>query len=219
MTDHAIVMRAGEAVERGSIARAPRLAPAPLHGGLRRERARDGGRLRGRHRPGAGGMSAILGAGRRELRLSREPRRPARGGGRLAGHHAGPEPGPRGRVRLRQDDPAAAPAGPGCGPRAGRVLFDGVPLDLGDRSQVRAFRRSVQTVFQDPYSSLDPRQRVGRIVGEPVRSLRIANGRAGRRDGRGGARVGRAVCRRPRPTTRTSSPAASASASPSRGPS
>jgi peptide/nickel transport system ATP-binding protein len=62
-------------------------------------------------------------------------------------------------------------------PTAGRVLFDGVPLDLGDRSQMRAFRRSVQTVFQDPYSSLDPRQRVGRIVGEPVRSLRIARGR------------------------------------------
>jgi peptide/nickel transport system ATP-binding protein len=36
----------------------------------------------------------------------------------------------------------------------------------------------VQTVFQDPYSSLDPRQRVGRIVGEPVRSLRMARGRA-----------------------------------------
>ena len=62
-------------------------------------------------------------------------------------------------------------------PSTGRVLFDGVPLDLGDRSQVRFFRRSVQTVFQDPYSSLDPRQRVGRIVGEPVRSLRIARGR------------------------------------------
>ena len=61
-------------------------------------------------------------------------------------------------------------------PSRGRVLFDGDPLDLGDRSQIRYFRRSVQTVFQDPYSSLDPRQRVGRIVGEPVRSLRIARG-------------------------------------------
>jgi ABC-type glutathione transport system ATPase component len=63
-------------------------------------------------------------------------------------------------------------------PSTGRVLFDGLPLDLDDRSRMRAFRRSVQTVFQDPYSSLDPRQRVGRIVGEPVRSLRIARGRA-----------------------------------------
>jgi len=61
-------------------------------------------------------------------------------------------------------------------PSTGQVLFDGIPLHLGDRGQVRSFRRSVQTVFQDPYSSLDPRQRVGRIVGEPVRSLRIASG-------------------------------------------
>jgi ABC-type glutathione transport system ATPase component len=62
-------------------------------------------------------------------------------------------------------------------PTTGTVLFDGAPLDLGDRNLVREFRRSVQTVFQDPYSSLDPRQRVGRIVGEPLRSLRIAGGR------------------------------------------
>lgn len=63
-------------------------------------------------------------------------------------------------------------------PTSGEVLFDGAPLDLGDRSQIRKFRRSVQTVFQDPYSSLDPRQRVARIVGEPVRSLQMARGRA-----------------------------------------
>jgi len=63
-------------------------------------------------------------------------------------------------------------------PSRGRVVFDGVPLDLGDRSQMRSFRRSVQTVFQDPWSSLDPRQRVGRIVSEPVRSLQIARGEA-----------------------------------------
>jgi ABC-type glutathione transport system ATPase component len=63
-------------------------------------------------------------------------------------------------------------------PTSGRVLFEGRALDLGDRARVRAFRRSVQTVFQDPYSSLDPRQRIGRIVGEPVHSLHIAEGRA-----------------------------------------
>ena len=63
-------------------------------------------------------------------------------------------------------------------PAAGRVVFDGDALNLGDHAQLRSFRRSVQTVFQDPYSSLDPRQNVGRIVGEPVRSLRIARGSA-----------------------------------------
>ena len=65
-------------------------------------------------------------------------------------------------------------------PTSGEVLFDGEPLDLRDRAQMRAFRRSVQTVFQDPYSSLDPRQSVGRIVGEPLRSLRH-RARRGRR--------------------------------------
>jgi peptide/nickel transport system ATP-binding protein len=38
----------------------------------------------------------------------------------------------------------------------------------------------VQPVFQDPYSSLDPRQRVDRIVGEPLRSLGLATGAAAR---------------------------------------
>ena len=61
-------------------------------------------------------------------------------------------------------------------PRDGEVLFDGSPLSLRDRSQMRRFRASVQPVFQDPYSSLDPRQRIDRIIGEPLRSLRLASG-------------------------------------------
>lgn len=61
-------------------------------------------------------------------------------------------------------------------PTSGAVLFDGGPLDRGDRETMRQFRRSVQTVFQDPYSSLDPRQSIGRIVGEPLASLRLATG-------------------------------------------
>jgi peptide/nickel transport system ATP-binding protein len=61
-------------------------------------------------------------------------------------------------------------------PTAGQVLFESAPLSLRDRAQIRTFRRSVQTVFQDPYSSLDPRQSVGRIVAEPLRSLHVARG-------------------------------------------
>lgn len=61
-------------------------------------------------------------------------------------------------------------------PREGQVLFDGEPLSLRDRAQMRRFRASVQPVFQDPYSSLDPRQRIDRIIGEPLRSLRLASG-------------------------------------------
>lgn len=61
-------------------------------------------------------------------------------------------------------------------PREGQVLFDGETLVLRDRTQMRRFRASVQPVFQDPYSSLDPRQRIDRIIGEPLRSLRLASG-------------------------------------------
>ena len=58
-------------------------------------------------------------------------------------------------------------------PGSGSVLFDGEELPL---PAPRRFRAAVQTVFQDPYSSLDPRQRVASIVAEPLRSLGIARG-------------------------------------------
>ncbi|MEV7610287.1 ATP-binding cassette domain-containing protein [Microbacterium sp. NPDC089320] len=61
-------------------------------------------------------------------------------------------------------------------PSEGEVLFDGAALSLRDRAQMRRFRASVQPVFQDPYSSLDPRQRIDRIIGEPLRSLGLASG-------------------------------------------
>src|ERR1700730_351581 len=42
-------------------------------------------------------------------------------------------------------------------PSSGQILFHGAPLVPMEHSQAREFRRQVQTVFQDPYSSLDPR--------------------------------------------------------------
>jgi peptide/nickel transport system ATP-binding protein len=56
---------------------------------------------------------------------------------------------------------------------AGTVAFRDESLDTGNRSFMRGFRRSVQAIFQDPYSSLDPRQRVFDIIAEPLRSLKI----------------------------------------------
>lgn len=56
-------------------------------------------------------------------------------------------------------------------PASGQVLFDGSPL-VG-RARVRELRREVQPVFQDPYTSLDPRMRVDRIVSEPLQSLGV----------------------------------------------
>ncbi|MEV7970565.1 ABC transporter ATP-binding protein [Sphaerisporangium sp. NPDC088356] len=68
-------------------------------------------------------------------------------------------------------------------PTDGQIVFDGTELSPRRRSQMRAFRRSVQTVFQDPYSSLDPRQRVGRIVAEPLRSLGLLTSPRSPQDG------------------------------------
>ncbi|MFB7737110.1 ABC transporter ATP-binding protein [Streptomyces sp. NPDC056112] len=58
-------------------------------------------------------------------------------------------------------------------PTAGQVRFDGAELSPRDRERTRRFRRGVQCVFQDPYSSLDPRRRVGATVAEPLLSLGI----------------------------------------------
>ena len=59
-------------------------------------------------------------------------------------------------------------------PAQGRIRFDGAVLETRNAAFMRGYRRNVQAVFQDPYSSLDPRQRVLRIVSEPLRALKIA---------------------------------------------
>ncbi|HWS34522.1 MAG TPA: ABC transporter ATP-binding protein [Actinoplanes sp.] len=57
-------------------------------------------------------------------------------------------------------------------PTTGTIRYDGNPLA---RTNLRDYRRAAQAVFQDPYSSLDPRQRIARIVGEPLRGLGLPN--------------------------------------------
>jgi oligopeptide/dipeptide ABC transporter ATP-binding protein len=53
-------------------------------------------------------------------------------------------------------------------PTAGSLLFDGKATEAFDRGDLVRYRRAVQAVFQDPYSSLDPRMRVEHIVAEPL---------------------------------------------------
>jgi peptide/nickel transport system ATP-binding protein len=66
-------------------------------------------------------------------------------------------------------------------PSAGRILFDGVDLCTLPERALRTYRRRLQIVFQDPYSSLNPRLRVEDIVGEAIDTHNLARGRA-RRD-------------------------------------
>jgi len=53
-------------------------------------------------------------------------------------------------------------------PTAGTLLFDGKAVGDFERGDFARYRRAVQAVFQDPYSSLNPRMRVGDIVAEPL---------------------------------------------------
>jgi len=62
-------------------------------------------------------------------------------------------------------------------PTAGKVEFDGVDLGSLSKAELRTMRRRMQMVFQDPYSSLNPRQNVGAIVAEPFKIHGIASGR------------------------------------------
>jgi oligopeptide transport system ATP-binding protein len=51
-------------------------------------------------------------------------------------------------------------------PTAGRVYYNGLPLDQFSGAQRQAFRKSAQMIFQDPYSSLDPRMTIGSTISE-----------------------------------------------------
>ncbi|HUI34601.1 MAG TPA: ABC transporter ATP-binding protein [Stellaceae bacterium] len=54
-------------------------------------------------------------------------------------------------------------------PTEGAILYDGVDIAGLDRRSLVGLRRRIQVIFQDPYSSLNPRQKVGSILSEPMR--------------------------------------------------
>lgn len=60
-------------------------------------------------------------------------------------------------------------------PTEGQVLFHGTDVLKLDRKELRKTRRNMQIVFQDPFSSLDPRMTVGDIIGEPLRIHKIGS--------------------------------------------
>lgn len=66
-------------------------------------------------------------------------------------------------------------------PTQGEILFDGNDTLTFSAAETKAFRRRVQIIFQDPYASLNPRQTIGRIIGEGLTIHRIGSPRE-RRD-------------------------------------
>jgi oligopeptide transport system ATP-binding protein len=61
-------------------------------------------------------------------------------------------------------------------PTSGSVKFEGSEIAGLGRRAMRPLRRQMQMIFQDPYASLNPRKRIGQIVGDPLRRQGIASG-------------------------------------------
>ncbi len=63
-------------------------------------------------------------------------------------------------------------------PTAGEIIFEGRDLTKLNTKQMRTMRREMQVIFQDPYSSLNPRMTAGNIIGEPLIVHGLVNGKA-----------------------------------------
>ncbi|HQU85388.1 MAG TPA: dipeptide ABC transporter ATP-binding protein [Pyrinomonadaceae bacterium] len=63
-------------------------------------------------------------------------------------------------------------------PTGGQVFYNGKDLANLSQSAMRDQRKNLQMIFQDPYASLNPRMNVGQIIGEPIRTFGLANGKS-----------------------------------------
>ena len=58
-------------------------------------------------------------------------------------------------------------------PTSGEIIFEGQDISNLSPSKLRTLRKDMQLIFQDPYSSLDPRKTVSQIISEPIRANKI----------------------------------------------
>jgi oligopeptide/dipeptide ABC transporter ATP-binding protein len=64
---------------------------------------------------------------------------------------------------------------------SGQIIFDGQDISKLSTRQLRPMRRDMQLIFQDPYGSLNPRRRVGSIIGDPFAIHKLASGQERKR--------------------------------------
>lgn len=60
-------------------------------------------------------------------------------------------------------------------PTAGSILFDGADVTTARGAQARQLRRRAQLIYQNPYTSLDPRFSIGEVITEPLRAFRVGD--------------------------------------------
>lgn len=58
-------------------------------------------------------------------------------------------------------------------PTSGKIIFDGEDITRYNRSRMRALRTKMQMIFQDPFSSLDPRQSIMQLISEPIKEHKL----------------------------------------------
>ncbi|MEG2073464.1 MAG: ATP-binding cassette domain-containing protein [Angelakisella sp.] len=62
-------------------------------------------------------------------------------------------------------------------PTSGKVIFDGKDITSLSKEEMRKMRKEMQIIFQDPFSSLDPRQTINQIISEPIINNKILKGK------------------------------------------
>lgn len=117
------------------------------------------------------------------------------GGGGLLGGRAGIHAVDKVSFAMAHGETLALVGESGCGktttarmvvrlldPTSGRIIFDGIDLASLGAAELREARRHFQIVFQDPFASLSPRERILDIVGEPLQAHGVCRTRAELKD-------------------------------------
>lgn len=67
-------------------------------------------------------------------------------------------------------------------PTSGKIVYNGIDLGAADKKELHRLRKEIQIIFQDPYSSLNPRMTIGEAINEPLKVHQLAGSKGERKD-------------------------------------